>query len=180
MGLRPGCIGAEAGARCTNCAATWVRPAQKRHCWRREGLFRSMLPLLLLLAPPSISSLDYGRALSGEREMLWQRQAHTRRAGGEEQRVSWQLRELSFSTPGTGCTHGLSEPWPQPALDGQSQASAHADLNRVPALAFPVCARSYWRSLVIQLCLTPTQRDILLLPCASYDFSAWVFLRTLG
>lgn len=100
--------------------------------------------------------------------------------GGGEQRVSWQLRELSFSTPGTGCTHGLSEPWPQPALDGQSQASAHADLNRVPALAFPVCARSYWRSLVIQPCLTPTQRDILLLPCASYDFSAWVFLRTLG
>ena len=49
----------------------------------------------------------------------------SRGEGGAEQRVSWQLRELSFSTPGTGCTHGLSEPWPQPALDGQSQASAH-------------------------------------------------------
>lgn len=110
----------------------------------------------------------------------------SRGEGGAEQRVSWQLRELSFSTPGTGCTHDLSEPWPQPALGGQSQASAHADLNRVPAPAFLVCARSYWRSLIIQSCLTPTQRDVLLLPCASHlrflwpSGSAWVFLRTLG
>lgn len=124
-----------------------------------RGFSGVCFPCFSSLSLPSISSLDYERALSGEREMLWQRQAHTRRAGGWEQRVSWQLRELSFSTPGTGCTHGLSEPWPQPALDGQSQASAHADLNRVPALAFLVCARSYWRSLVIQPAL-PLPKEI--------------------
>lgn len=151
-----------------------------------KGFFRSVF---LLLAPAFHQLTGLRKGPLGEREMLWQRQAYTRRAGargGAEQRVSWQLRELSFSTPGTGCTHDLSEPWPQPALDGQSQASAHADLNRVPAPAFLVCARSYWRSLIIQPCLAPTQRDVLLLPCASHlrflwpSGSAWVFLRTLG
>lgn len=126
-------------------------------------------------------SLEKGRC-SGRGRPIPEEQGR----GGGEQRVSWPLRELSFSTPGTGSTHGLSEPWPQPALDGQSQASAHADPNRGPAPAFLVCARSYWRSLIIQPCLTPTQRDVLLLPCASHlrflwpSGSAWVFLRTLG
>lgn len=60
-----------------------------------RGFSGVCFPCFSSLPLPSISSLDYGRALSGEREMLWQRQAHTRRAGARG-----PLRELSFSTPG--------------------------------------------------------------------------------
>jgi hypothetical protein len=76
-----------------------------------------MLGVCVLLSPPFISSLDCGR----EKERCSDGgggQAHTRRAErggagqGREGRVSWQLPELSFSTLGTSCSHGLSEPWP--------------------------------------------------------------------
>lgn len=46
-----------------------------------RGFSGVCFPCFSSLTLPSISSLNYGRALSGEREMLWQRQAHTRRAG---------------------------------------------------------------------------------------------------
>lgn len=68
-----------------------------------EGFFRSVLPLFLLLAPAF-------HQLTGLRKgPLWRKgdalaeagpYQKSRGEGGGEQRVSWPLRELSFSTPG--------------------------------------------------------------------------------
>lgn len=70
----------------------------------------NVLGARFLLSSPFICSLDCGRA-------PFQRKGDALTEAGpyqkcREGRVSWQLPQLSFSTLGTGCPHGLSEPWP--------------------------------------------------------------------